>query len=125
MNACRLIFAAGVALLLTAPVAQAERAGWTFTIKQTMATACRDGILQNAIRDFAARRNIAVGDLPEDFRPKVAAAMEPILQACDCITEKVSARWDYADYQMNEAKYRPEVQAVMRGECAPPNEVRR
>ena len=124
MNVRGSSLAAGAVLLMIPVVAQAGRAGWTFSTMQTMTKSCRESILDKAIRDFAARRNVAVGDLPGDFRPKVEAALEPILKSCDCMTGKVADRWEYADYLANEAKYRTEVQAMIQGECAPPKEVR-
>jgi hypothetical protein len=108
-----------VALLSAFPV-QAQMAGWTPEVKRTAVSGCRAAILQNALRDAAARNKVAPESISSEKRAEFEKAIEPWLAPCSCIIDRVSSKWAFADYTANQEKYKTEIQALLTtGGCAP------
>ena len=105
--------------LLSAFAAEAQMAGWTPELKRATTAGCRAAIVQNALRDAAARNNVAIDSISNEKRAQFEKAMEPWLAPCSCITDRMSSKWTFDDYTANQEKYKPEIQALLTtGPCA-------
>ncbi len=104
---------------LPAFAAQAQMAGWTPELLRVFTASCREAIIDNALRDTAARKNAALDNITREQRAEFEKAIEPWLKPCACLTDRVSSKWTFADYTANQKKYQPEIQGFFKsGPCS-------
>lgn len=98
---------------------QAQMAGWTPELLRVFTASCREAIVDNALRDAAARKGAALDEITSGKRAEFEKAIEPWLKPCACLTERVSSKWTFDDYTANRKKYQPEIQGYFKsGSCA-------
>ncbi len=97
--------------------------GWTPELVQAAVTNCREIILDNTTRDYLKRNNLAVKDLPPDFRARVTPMLEPLLRTCDCMIGTLSREFTFEEFQVNTlpVQARTRELASEEGACAAPS----
>ncbi len=104
---------------LPAFAAHAQMAGWTPELLRSFTASCREAIVDNALRDAAARNNAALDTITRQRRAEFEKAIEPWLKPCACLADRVSSKWTFADYTANQNRYQPEIQGFFKsGPCA-------
>ena len=74
---------------------------WSQEQVQLAIAGCRASIVDHATRDYLARHNLAEGQLPANFKERIAPVVEPFLLTCDCAIAILSKEIPFERFQPN------------------------